>query len=112
MCIETKQRILEILLKIGFSCALDGTKLLASCVFYSINENEECLKKLFEKVSQDTGKNTATIKSNIRTTVDRMWQYGDTNRIRKILRLEEYEKPSIKLIIIMVKYYMGNKSIC
>lgn len=112
MCIETKQRILEILLKIGFSCTLSGTKLLASCILYSINENEECLKKLFKKVSEDTGKNTSTIKSNISTTIDRMWQYGDTNKIRKILRLGEYEKPSIKLIIIMVKYYMGNKSIC
>lgn len=47
-----------------------------------------------------------TIKSDINTAIENMWRFTDKNKTRKILRIGEYDKPSCKGIVTMIKYYI------
>lgn len=103
---NTENKVIEILLKLGFSYALRGTRLLDSCIMYSINEDEDNLNNIYEIIAQRTGENAHTTKSNISTAINNMWKHTERSRTRRILRLGEHEKPSAKIIIAMVKYYI------
>ena len=54
------------------------------------------------------GENIHTIKSDINTAINNMWKYTDRTKARRILRLGDYDKPSSKSVISMVKYYVSN----
>lgn len=105
---KTQDKIFDILLNLGFPYSLQGTKFMNECILYSIAEDEDNIKEVYEEIARRKGKNVNTIKSNINTAIKNMWRYGDKTKTRKILRLGDMDKPSSKGIISMVKYYVDN----
>ena len=105
---KTKDKIFDILLNLGFPYSLQGTKFMNECILYSIVEDEDNIKKVYEEIARRKGKNVHTIKSDINTAIKSMWRYGDKAKTRKILRLGDMDKPSSKGIISMIKYYVVN----
>mgnify|MGYP000609686756 FL=1 len=105
---NTKAKIFDILLNLGFTYSLQGTKFMNECILYSIVEDEDNIKKVYEEIARRKGKNVHTIKSDINTAIKSMWRYGDKAKTRKILRLGDMDKPSSKGIISMIKYYVVN----
>lgn len=105
---KTKDKIFDILLNLGFPYSLQGTKFMNECILYSIVEDEDNIKNIYEEIARRKGKNVHTIKSDINTAIKSMWRYGDKVKTRKILRLGDMDKPSSKGIISMIKYYVVN----
>ena len=105
---NTKDKIFDILLNLGFPYSLQGTKFMNECILYSIVEDEDNIKNVYEEIARRKGKNVHTIKSDINTAIKSMWRYGDKAKTRKILRLGDMDKPSSKGIISMIKYYVVN----
>lgn len=105
---NTGDKIIEILFKLGFTYSLKGTRFINDCILYSIVENEDNIKNIYEEIAKQKGENIHTIKSNINTAINNMWKYTDRNKVRRILRLGECDRPSSKGIISMVKYYVIN----
>lgn len=100
------KQISEILFSMGFTYSLKGTRLINACILYSIVEDEDNVNNIYIKVAEEKGQNVHTIKSDINTAVSSMWRYTDKKKTRKILRLGDWDKPSSKGIISMVKYYI------
>lgn len=103
---NTGDKIIDILFKLGFTYSLKGTRLINDCILYSIVESEDNIKNIYAEMAKRKGENMYTIKSDINTAINNMWKSTDKKRTRKILRLGEYEKPSCKDVISMVKYYV------
>lgn len=104
--IKKEHEISEMLLDIGFSYNLKGTKLINDCILYSIVENEDNIKKIYDYISKRERKNVYTIKSDINTAIKNMWRFTDRENARKFLRLGTSDRPSCKGIISMVKYHI------
>lgn len=100
------KQISEILFSMGFTYSLKGTRLINACILYSIVEDEDNVNNIYIKVAKEKGQNVHTIKSDINTAISSMWRYTDKKKTRKILRLGDWDKPSSKGIISMVKYYI------
>lgn len=105
---NTGDKIIDILFKLGFTYSLKGTRLINDCILYSIVENEDNIKNIYNEMAKRKGENTYTIKSDINTAINNMWKYTDKAKARRILRLGDYDKPSSKNVISMVKYYVEN----
>lgn len=103
---NTGDKIVEILFDLGFSYSLKGTRLINDCILYSILKKEDNIKNIYCELSKQRGENVYTIKSDINTAINSMWRFTDKNIARKILRLGDYDKPSCKAIVSMVKYYV------
>lgn len=104
---NTKDKIIDILFRLGFTYSLKGTKIIYDCIYYSITQNEDKVYKLYEYISKKYGDNTHTVKSCVNTAIKNMWRSTDRNKVRKILRLGECDEPSSKDVISMVKYYVA-----
>ena len=105
---NTGDKIIDILFKLGFTYSLKGTRLINDCILYSIVENEDNIKNIYNEMAKRKGENIYTIKSDINTAINNMWKYTDKAKARRILRLGDYDKPSSKNVISMVKYYVEN----
>lgn len=105
---NTGDKIIDILFKLGFTYSLKGTRFINDCILYSIVEDEDNIKNIYAEIAKKKGENMNTIKSDINTAINNMWKYTDRAKTRRILRLGEYEKPSCKDVISMVKYYVAN----
>ena len=105
---NTGDKIIDILFKLGFTYSLKGTRLINDCILYSIVENEDNIKNIYNEMAKRKGENTYTIKSDINTAINNMWKYTDKAKARRILRLGDYDKLSSKNVISMVKYYVEN----
>ena len=105
---KTQEKIFDILFKIGFTYSLKGTRLMNDCILYSIVEDEDNIKNIYEEIARRRGQNVNTLKSDIDTAIKNMWRFADRSKTRKILRIGDYDKPSCKVIISMVKYYMNS----
>ncbi len=103
---NTEEKISNILLKLGFSYSLKGTKLMNDCILYSITEDEDNIKKIYNEIAIRKGENSYTIKSDINTAIRNMWRFSDRDKVRKILRMGQCDRPSSKGIISMVKYHL------
>ena len=100
------KQISEILFSLGFIYSLKGTRLINTCILYSILENEDNVNKIYIKIAREKGQNVHTIKSDINTAISSMWRYTDRKKTREILRHGSWDKPSSKGIIPMVKYHI------
>lgn len=100
------RKIYDILCKIGFAPQHIGTGFLKECIEYSIQNDEENLNIMYEKVSIGKKQSSYSIKADIQRAVNKMWKYANKERVRKLLRLGDDEKPSPKNIVPMVKYYI------
>jgi len=105
---NTGDKIIDILFRLGFTYSLKGTRLINDCILYSIVENEDNIKNIYNEMAKRKGENIYTIKSDINTAINNMWKYTDKAKARRILRLGDYDKPSSKNVISMVKYYVEN----
>lgn len=105
---NTGDKIIDILFKLGFTYSLKGTRLINDCILYSIVENEDNINNIYNEMAKRKGENIHTIKSDINTDINNMWKYTDRTKARRILRLGDYDKPSSKSVISMVKYYVSN----
>ena len=105
---NTGDKIIDILFKLGFTYSLKGTRFINDCILYSIVEDEDNIKNIYAEIAKKKGENMHTIKSDINTAINNMWKYTDRTKTRRILRLGEYDKPSCKDVISMVKYYVEN----
>ncbi len=105
---NTGDKIMDILFKLGFTYSLKGTRFINDCILYSIVENEDNIKNIYAEIAKKKGENMHTIKSDINTAINNMWKCTDRTKTRRILRLGEYDKPSCKDVISMVKYYVAN----
>ena len=105
---NTGDKIIDILFKLGFTYSLKGTRLINDCILYSIVENEDNINNIYNEMAKRKGENIHTIKSDINTAINNMWKYTDRTKARRILRLGDYDKPSSKSVISMVKYYVSN----
>lgn len=105
---NTGDKIIDILFKLGFTYSLKGTRFINDCILYSIVEDEDNIKNIYTEIAKKKGENMHTIKSDINTAINNMWKYTDRVKTRRILRLGEYDKPSCKDVISMVKYYVAN----
>lgn len=103
---QLEKRIYEILFKMGFRVEQKGTKFIKECIEISTKENIENLQLIYEKMASIKGKKAFTIKADIQGSVNKMWKYANREKVRKILRLGEYDKPSPKCVVSMVKYYI------
>lgn len=103
---ELEKKIYEILFKMGFRAEHKGTQLIKECIEMSTKEKQENLKIIYEKLSKTEEKKSYTIKADIQGAVNKMWLYGNKEKIRRFLRLGEYEKPSPKCVVSMVRYYI------
>lgn len=101
-----ENKVTDILFKLGFAYSLKGTRLIKECILYSVQENNENINFLYDKVAKNRGCNPLTLKSDINTAVNYMWKYTDREKTRKILRIGEKDKPSTRTVITMVKYYI------
>ena len=101
-----KERISNMLVNLGFSYYLKGTRFIADCINYSITKNEDTIDNLYYFVSKRNGENIKTIKSDINTAVNNMWRSTDKEKTRKFLRIGECDKPCTKDVISMIKYYI------
>lgn len=100
------KQISEILFSLGFTYSLKGTRLINACILYSIIEDEDNINKIYIKIAKEKGQNIHTIKSDINTAISSMWRYTDKKKTREILRLGNWDKPSSKGVISMVKYHI------
>lgn len=100
------EKIINILFKLGFDYSLKGTKFISESILYSILTDIDNIKIIYEEMAKKKGVNVHTIKSDINTAIDNMWRFTDKNKTRKILRIGEYDKPSCKGIVTMIKYYI------
>ncbi len=105
---SVENRISNILLKLGFSYSLKGTRLIKECILYSVIKNEDNIKSIYSKIARNKKENIYTIKSDINTAINNMWRFTDRDKARKILRLGESDRPSSKVIVSMIKYYINN----
>lgn len=103
-----ENKVADILFKIGFTYTLKGTRLINDCILYSIEKDEDNIKNIYYELAKRKGENVNTIKSDINTAINSMWRYTDKSKVRRILRIGEYEKPSTKTVVSMVKYYINN----
>ncbi len=103
---KIENKVSDILMKLGFSYAMKGTRLISDCIIYSIKQNTENINDIYKYIEEQKKCNIYTIKSDIYTAINAMWKYTDKEKTRKILRLGECDKPSAKLVISMTKYYI------
>lgn len=100
------KQISEMLFSLGFTYSLKGTRLINACILYSIIEDEDNVNKIYIEIAKEKGQNVHTLKSDINTAISSMWRYTDRKKTREILRLGDWDKPSSKGIISMVKYHI------
>lgn len=105
---NTGDKITDILFKLGFAYSLKGTRFINDCILYSIVEDEDNIKNIYKEIAKKKGENIHTIKSDINTAINNMWNSTDKTKARKILRIGDCDKPSSKGVISMVKYYVVN----
>ncbi len=108
-CVESRNindEVLEKLVKIGFQTKCKGTKLLRDCIVFSINDNKENMNEVYKTIACIRKESELTVKSNIRSAVNKMWGNANHEYVRKYLRLGENDIPSIKDVAMMVKYYV------
>lgn len=103
---ELTKKIYELLFRIGFRPEHKGTRFMEECIKFSMKEKQENLKVIYEELATKTGKTAYTIKADIQGAVNKMWVYANKEKIRRFLRMGETEKPSPKLVVCMVKYYI------
>lgn len=103
---DLSKKIYDTLLRIGFRADHKGTRFIKECIEIAIKEKQENLKKIYARLAETKGKNSHTIKADIQGAVDKMWKYANKEIVRKFLRMGECDKPSPKLVISMVRYYM------
>lgn len=103
---ELTNKIFDQLFELGFTVTKKGTKLLEECIKISIEKEIENLKVLYEEIAKRKQIKIYTIKSDIQVSINSMWNSADKENVRKILRLGEYENPTVKSIVSMVKYYI------
>ena len=96
------------LFSMGFTYSLKGTRLINACILYSIVEDEDNVNKIYIKIAKEKGQNVHTLKSDINTAIMTMWRYTDKKKTREFLRLGDWDTPSSKGIISMVKYHITN----
>lgn len=101
------KKIYDILCKLGFAPSHKGTRFLKECIEIAIKDNEENLNTMYEKVARGKKQSSHSVKADIQRAVNKMWKYANKEKVRKILRLAEDEKPSPKNIVPMVVFYMG-----
>lgn len=103
---DVGNKVYDTLCKIGFAPAHIGTKFLKECIEVAIEYNEENLNTMYEKVSIGKKQSSYTVKADVQRAVNKMWKYANKEKVRKILRLADDEKPSPKNIVPMVIYYV------
>lgn len=103
---ELAKKIYDLLLKMGFRAEHKGTQFIKECIEMSTKEKQENLKKIYEKIASIEGKTPFTIKADIQLAVNKMWRYANREKVRKFLRLGESDKPSPKIVVSMVRYYV------
>ena len=104
-----EEKIIDILFKIGFSYSLKGTRLMWEAIQYSIEESEDSIENIYQKIAKLHKENVYTVKSDINTAIKNMWRFTDREKTRKILRLGQSDKPSAKNILSMIAYYVRNR---
>ena len=102
-----EDKIYDILFKLGFQPSQKGTEFIKDCIEISIKEHEENLKKIYQRIAIIKGKKAYTIKADVQVAVHKMWKYANEEKVRKFLRLGDYEEPSAKNVVTMVKYYVA-----
>ena len=106
-CKSAGEKANKILFELGFKYHLKGTRLINECIVHSVIRNESNVKNIYKYIAFCEGQNPYTIKSDINKAIKIMWKNSDNKeKIRKILRLGDYEEPSAKGIISMAKYYI------
>lgn len=100
-------KVYDTLCKIGFAPAHLGTRFLKECIEIAIQDNEENLNVLYDKVSMGKKQSSYSVKADVQRAVNNMWKYANKEKVRKLLRLGQDEKPSPKNVVPMVKYYVG-----
>lgn len=65
------------------------------------------MKKIYQRIAIIKGKKAYTIKADVQVAVHKMWKYANKEKVRKFLRLGDYEEPSAKNVVTMVKYYVA-----
>lgn len=103
---ELDKKIYEILFKMGFRAEHKGTQFIKECIEISTKEKQENLKIIYDELAELEEKSSYTIKADIQGAVNKMWLYANKEKVRKFLRLGEYESPSPKCVISMVRYYI------
>lgn len=103
-----ESQIKDMLFELGFTYSLKGTRLMSECILYSVLNNEDNINNVYDKIAKKHNENANTIKSDIHTAIKNMWRYTDRPNAKKILRLSDYDKPSSKGVISMIKYYVEN----
>ena len=102
-----EDKIYDILFKLGFQPSQKGTEFIKDCIEISIKEHEENLKKIYQRIAIIKGKKAYTIKADVQVAIHKMWKYANKEKVRKFLRLGDYEEPSAKNVVTMVKYYVA-----
>lgn len=103
---ELTRKIYDFLLKMGFRAEHKGTQFIEECIEISMKEKQENLKIIYEKIATLEGKTPFTIKADVQLAVNKMWRYANKEKVRRLLRLGEYDKPSPKVVVSMVRYYV------
>lgn len=100
------RKIYDVIYKIGFAPSHKGTDFLEECVEVAIEENEENLNVMYDKVAKGKKQTSNTVKADVQRAVKKMWKYADRDKVIKILRLGEGEIPSPKNVVPMIKFYV------
>ncbi len=103
---KIEKDIYKLLGKLGFSLSHKGTKFLKECIQISIEDNEENLNAMYEKVSRGKVQSGNTVKADVQRAIKKMWKYANREKIRRVLRLAEDEIPTPKNVVPMIKYYI------
>lgn len=99
-------KVYDTLCKIGFAPSDKGTRFFKECIEIAIDENEENLNVMYEKVSIGKKQSSYSIKADVQRAINKMWKYANKEKVRKILRLGCDEKPSPKNVLPMIRYYV------
>lgn len=102
-----EKKIYDILFKLGFQASRKGTEFIKDCVEISIREQEENMENIYQRIALIKGKKARTIKADVQVAVHKMWKYANKEKVRKFLRLGDYEEPSAKNVVSMVRYYVA-----
>lgn len=101
------EMVLDRLLKLGFQTKFKGTFLLKDCIVISLNTRKENMQDVYKLVAYIKKESSHTIKSNIRSAIDAMWENANKDLVRRYLRLGENDRPSSKNVTTMMKYYIN-----
>lgn len=83
-CRKTIRRELK---GLGFPADACGTTYLEEGIYYCISEPEHKIsitKELYPIIAEKYNTNAANVESNIRSTIEKVWSYGDLQLLREI----------------------------